>query len=978
MMKKRRAPVQSVLAERKMFAGGGMLPISKPMEQKQPSGILASSEPLIDAVAQEVLAPMTGGPLTMAEGGSVMRQSISSNLPRASSRPRFPFPINFQPYGGGVLSELESLSDEMGEGLSDIGERIEGVGDYADKAADRLGQSFGRQLDSYANTVQGQLGTEGYRNPFSRFFGRQGLAGLLGGAQTQVANRLEPQVTPQPKPEPDQLSNGFLPTPQRMNQGGIAQLQAGGMPIPPRSARANMAGPVPLRGIQVQLVPTLTPGAGQGGPFEMTLGDLADETSAEKLSRLFPDAERPDDIDIRYPGLKRREEAQRQRMIQGKPRGRVQEGIETADIDMARSLIGATDKVKGFFEDAKDAAVAGYQAGFSGQMQALGLDAAQIAVVNDLIQSRPDLERQILESAGNLAAGKKSIPSPGSDPDDTRATSAASSNPTTFKQQIARDISNRFEADQDLVKQQMADAKIIEEYTNIGTPFEQTRDMQQPDAVERPADTGDAGPRTEAQDMMSGTGQVGPSIPGLSPDDEIDEDIGPKPALFTEPGRKPEAGAEEAGPQEAGDPFIGEEGAKDIMATFDKEDMSKEDATKTIDQYKKEFLDQMPEYQGMSEEEKGYALMEAGLRVAAGESPNAVANVAKGLQGLGATFAKDEKEKRVWDRQVNLSAAKYGIQSIQKDRQNQIALAAEGRKRPFELIATKDYVDQATGLTVKRGTAVPLTNQQITDGYLTKYPLTYRETFLSDAKALADLAKANKKDLLKPQNFTNDRKTYVENARSVKNGIRMKELLLEAANIAIPEGTKDNQILGAVPLFKSWVNKAFNAAGYQIDTAEGREKLSKLRSDNIDQYRTLMKTIGTTMVTEILNESNKTISEGDRQRVDDLVAAYSDFDGTFASYRALLTKLKNLERSIDSGIQNASNSMQGIEEQWGTAEFVGGGKAADVMQRIRQGVSAPGYSVGQTRSQAIPYRDIIDMQTRKFTPKYQSIFGKRP
>ena len=234
MMKKRRAPVQSVLAERKMFAGGGMLPISRPMEEKQPSGILASSEPLIDAVAQEVLAPMTGGPLTMAEGGSVMRQSISSNLPRASGMSRPRFPINFNPYGGGVLSELESLSDEMGEGLSDIGARIEGVGDYADKAADRLGQSFGRQLDNYANTVQGQLGTEGYTNPFSRFFGRQGLAGLLGEAQTQAVNRLEPQVTPQPKPEPDQLSNGFLPTPQRMNQGGIAKLNVGGMGVPGR------------------------------------------------------------------------------------------------------------------------------------------------------------------------------------------------------------------------------------------------------------------------------------------------------------------------------------------------------------------------------------------------------------------------------------------------------------------------------------------------------------------------------------------------------------------------------------------------------------------------------------------------------------------------------------------------------------------------------------------------------------------------
>ena len=65
---RRRSPVRSVFAERKMFAGGGMLPISTPMK-KEPSGILASSEPLIDAVSQEILAPMTGGAMPMAQGG---------------------------------------------------------------------------------------------------------------------------------------------------------------------------------------------------------------------------------------------------------------------------------------------------------------------------------------------------------------------------------------------------------------------------------------------------------------------------------------------------------------------------------------------------------------------------------------------------------------------------------------------------------------------------------------------------------------------------------------------------------------------------------------------------------------------------------------------------------------------------------------------------------------------------------------------
>tara|TARA_R100000234_G_scaffold120131_1_gene105734 strand:- start:4118 stop:6646 length:2529 start_codon:yes stop_codon:yes gene_type:complete len=79
---RRRSPVRSVLAERKMFAGGGMLPISTPMK-KEPSGILASSEPLIDAVSQEILAPMMGGAMPMAQGG-IARFQTGGTTPRVS------------------------------------------------------------------------------------------------------------------------------------------------------------------------------------------------------------------------------------------------------------------------------------------------------------------------------------------------------------------------------------------------------------------------------------------------------------------------------------------------------------------------------------------------------------------------------------------------------------------------------------------------------------------------------------------------------------------------------------------------------------------------------------------------------------------------------------------------------------------------------------------------------------------------------
>ena len=803
---KRRSPVQSVLAERKMFAGGGMLPISTPMNN-QPSGILASSEPLIDVVAQEVLAPMTGGPMPMNQGGVASLQY--GGMPSARQL------ANRRAFTNSIRNIFGNVSDRF---VSEDEDQEDPIRRFKPKTRKQV---LAELIDKFSDVG---IGSE--RTPTT-------VSEEVLKVSPVPIRRFEPKSIEQVKGQIiDKFSDVGIGSAPVTDPDKIKRTSSRIIPIDEvKNELTNITGPL-KKSYEKSVKDNLNPDF------------VGAATEVEKEIDAFFNPDRTSMIPVRKRPYVNQE-------------GGVAQGVIEAD-EVLLSKLGTEDDVQFFEGDTS-------------------------AEAEEKIRTQ-DPMNPILSGVGEEAKAKA-------------------------------------EAETDKAETEKAE-KALAEAALKDYPAKVT-DAKVTDAKVTDAKVTDAGLKLEEASQNAAVQQL-----------------------------------------------------KNITKTLS-ENTSEKEATKTIADYKKEFIDQMPEYQGMSEEEKGYALLEAGLRVAAGESPSAIANVAKGLQGLGATFAKDEKEKRVWDRQVNLSAAKYGIQSIQKDRQNQIALAAEGRKRPFELIATKDYVDQATGLTVKRGTAVPLTNQQITDGYLTKYPLTYRETFLSDAKALADLAEANKKDLLKPQNFTTDRETYIENARSVKNGIRMKELLLEAANIAIPDGTKDNQILGAVPLFKSWINKALNAAGYQMDTSEGREKLNSFRSNNKEEYTTLMKTIGTTMVTEILNETNRTISEGDRDRVDQLVAAYSDFDGTFASYRSLLTKLKNLERSIDSGIQNASNSMKGIEEQWGTAEFVGGGKAANVMQRIRQGVSAPGYSVGQTRSQAIPYRDIIDMKTRKFTPKYQSIFGKQ-
>ena len=405
-----------------------------------------------------------------------------------------------------------------------------------------------------------------------------------------------------------------------------------------------------------------------------------------------------------------------------------------------------------------------------------------------------------------------------------------------------------------------------------------------------------------------------------------------------------------------------------------KVDETGQERPKTKEEFIQDFKESMPKYEGMSEEEKGFTIMEAGLRVMAGKSPNAVENIAEGLKGVSKEFVKDKKAKRAFEQQVDLSAAKYALTGMTKLRAEEIALAKEGRKRPFQLIANKDFT--VNGQLIKKGTAVPLTENQIRNGWLERFPITYKETFLSEAKAAAAAAEKNTKDLIKPPQFSDSRKAYLTAASSVKNSLRMKGLLMEAAKIAVPESGQDSQVLGAVPLFKTWVNKALNAAGYQQD-AKGRGKLNELRSGKPDEYRTLMKTIGTTMVTEILNESNKTISEGDRARVDELVAAYTDYDGTVASHRSLLLKLKNLEKTIDKGLSDANDSMTALEGQWGNARLVGGGDPQQIFSRIRNPSQSFSYNVGERSSKPIYYKDIINMKTRTFTPKFKSVFGKR-
>ena len=71
--------------------------------------------------------------------------------------------------------------------------------------------------------------------------------------------------------------------------------------------------------------------------------------------------------------------------------------------------------------------------------------------------------------------------------------------------------------------------------------------------------------------------------------------------------------------------------------------------------------------------------------------------------------------------------------------------------------------------------------------------------------------------------------------------------------------------------------------------------------------------------------------------------------------------------------------MKGIESQWSKEITKGGQSLGETVKGIRTRAFPPARLAGLARVSDKPvfYKDIINIETRKFTPKYQQIFGPR-
>lgn len=158
----------------------------------------------------------------------------------------------------------------------------------------------------------------------------------------------------------------------------------------------------------------------------------------------------------------------------------------------------------------------------------------------------------------------------------------------------------------------------------------------------------DAGEPAESFDQpLAGVAGERPSDEPVQPSAEEAEVILPDPA-------KPETTVEDA--------KASEETLLEIANAAENRNVDRD-----MEFFKKRFIDNVGEYEGKTEYEKGLDFIKLGMAIAAGKSPNAVENISNAILATVDQFGVDEKEKREFSRKVKLSAVQYALSNVARE-----------------------------------------------------------------------------------------------------------------------------------------------------------------------------------------------------------------------------------------------------------------------------------------------------------------------
>ena len=336
-------------------------------------------------------------------------------------------------------------------------------------------------------------------------------------------------------------------------------------------------------------------------------------------------------------------------------------------------------------------------------------------------------------------------------------------------------------------------------------------------------------------------------------------------------------------------PLIGDPAA--VAAGLNAEDPAVRE--RTVTDFMKEFTDAAPKYEGT---DKNLMLAQIGFAIAAGESPDAMQNIANGLLAGSDMMLKDKAAKDEFNRQIQLSAMQYGLQNKAQDR-------ALGREFT-NYVASKDVTYR--GKKYGPNESVPILHSDIINGRMPDGVITEGS---SDALVAADaVVRKSMAEALKDQNLTaaayQEAIKTLDTAATEYSSARNLMPLLEASLVRVANG----EVTGINAALTKKMNEAMNAVGLKPqDSYESPEA-----------FEAALRQVSVTMVQDLLGESGKTISDADRKLIDGLIGLQQDIvSGVVKDPDILTRKVQELMRVLEGKQQNALDSYTTAMEGYG-------------------------------------------------------------
>lgn len=334
---------------------------------------------------------------------------------------------------------------------------------------------------------------------------------------------------------------------------------------------------------------------------------------------------------------------------------------------------------------------------------------------------------------------------------------------------------------------------------------------------------------------------------------------------------------------------------------------SPQEKQKDLKQLMAEFTDNTPKYEGMN---KGLAIAKIGFAIAAGDSPNAMTNIARGLSQGADEFIKDKANRDAFDRQVQLSALQYGL-----GEQSKLATQRRADDRNFfKFVATEDGTFNGEAFKKGQNIRVSMTDIMANGGRLPA-ELQDQELHLKNVAAVNDRIKAlktivedrRKEKVIKDEaanKFTDNYKTAASNFKSAERGVNY----LERALI----GTSEDQVTGGTAALKDLLRKGGSLFGIEV----GKEYKT------LDEAKTAMSIALQPLIKVTLGETQSANSISNRDVEFLIKAVYGDdalsknsFSLATADAGQMVVRLKGAIKAMRAAQAKDLNTMKTIEDQ---------------------------------------------------------------